>query len=539
MICPNCGKECGEDEYFCRKCGTKVGNFTTSNNSESKINTDYSDKSGFNNIVGGMVDEKNVEDVNGNTIDTSHLMANEEVTASFKDPSKEKPVELGSVDDDFGMMEPEDEQDAGKVYESSSVENTKPEKKKNTKMIALISLGAAVLTIVIVFLALYFYHTNRFEKFYNAGTILYNEGEKTKNTTKFLDARTQYIQAGHDAFTSGQKEKVYNMLYATDEMIGGYDKEEIECMEALVDIDDENIEYYKNLIILYQNNDMDDKISGLIASAPTKLQDELKKFDGTIPACNYPEGKYSKPLEIELTATDDVTIYYTLDGSKVSDSQTRKEYKEPFMMSDEGVFTLRAASKSKNGKFSKEFQGKYELDFGIVKEPSVNLDSGKYTEQKKIKVTCDPGCNVYYTKDGTTPTQKSKLYTKGIKMPKGTSLFYFVAINKDGVSSGVVTRAYDYSPDFSFSYDEALNALSTELVSNNIFEEKNGSFKNGDIGYLNYKSVEEMDGAFYYIIQCEITDKKGKTKSTEYYGVSTDSGHVEKVKRSGGKYKIK
>ena len=208
------------------------------------------------------------------------------------------------------------------------------------------------------------------------------------------------------------------------------------------------------------------------------------------------------------------------------------------MLSNEGQYTLRAASKSKNGKFSKEFQGKYELDFGSVKEPSVNLDSGKYTEQKKIEVSCDPGCTIYYTKDGTTPTDKSKQYKKAIKMPKGTSLYYFVAINKDGVSSGVVTRAYDYSPDFSFSYDEALNALSSSLVSSNVFEEKNGTFKNGDIGYLNYKSVEEMDGAFYYIIQCEICDEDGNTKSTSYYGVSTDSGHVEKVNRSGGKYTI-
>ena len=102
----------------------------------------------------------------------------------------------------------------------------------------------------------------------------------------------------------------------------------------------------------------------------------------------------------------------------------------------------------------------------------------------------------------------------------------------------MITRAYDYSPDFSFSYDEALNALSSNLVSNNIFESKDGTFKNKNIGYLNYKSVEEMDGAFYYVIQVEICDKNGKTKSTSYYGVSTDSGHVEKVNRSGGKYSI-
>ncbi len=530
MICPNCGKECAEDEYFCRKCGTKVGNFQFAVNNDEKAHEDYSETSGFNNIVGGIPEEKTVEDDLGKTIDTSHILDGERVTASFKDPSKEKPIELGSVDDDFGMID-DDDKDAGKEYESSSVEGVKPEKKKKTKLIILCVLVAVLIAIFGTIGVIYATKTSKFNRFYNAGTVLYNQ----KN---YPDARTQYIQAASNAFTSGQKIKAYKMVYATDEMIGGYDKEEIAYMEALVDLDDENVEFYKDLIILYQNNGMDSKIGELVSSAPKKVQAELKNFDGTIPTCNYKEGKYAKPLEIELSATDDVKIYYTLDGSKVEDSQTRKEYKKPIMLSDEGQYNLRAASKSKNGKFSKEFQAKYELDFGSVKEPSVNLDSGKYTEQKKIEVTCDSGCEIYYTKDGTTPTEKSKKYEKAIKMPKGTSLYYFVAINKDGVSSGVVTRAYDYSPDFSFSYDEALNALSSSLVSSGDFEEKNGTFKNGNIGYLNYKSVEEIDGAFYYVIQVEITDKKGKTKSTSYYGVSTDSGHVEKVNRSGGKYTI-
>ena len=530
MICPNCGKECSEEEYFCRKCGTKVGNFKFAVDKEDNVQNDYSETSGFNNIVGGIPEAEAPDDDLGKTIDTSHILDNEEVTASFKDPSKEKPIELGSVDDDFGMIDADD-RDAGKIYESSSVDNVKPEKKKKKKMYVIIVLLAVVITVLATIGIIYLRDTSKYKKYYSSGEVFFNK----KNYT---DARTQFLQASSYAFTSDQKIKSYYKVYETDEILGGYDKEEITYMEALVDLDDDNVQYYKNLIILYQNNNLDSKIGELIASAPEDIQDELKRFDGSIPTVNYPGGKYAKPLEIELTATDDVTIYYTLDGSKVEDSQTRKEYKKPFMLSDEGQYNLRAATKNKNGKFSKELQAKYELDFSSVKEPSVNLDSGKYSEQKKIKVTCDPGCTIYYTKDGTTPTDKSKKYTKAIKMPKGTSLYYFVAINKDGISSGEVTRAYDYSPDFSFSYDEALNALSSNLVSNSIFESKDGSFKNKDIGYLNYKSVEEIDGAFYYVIQVEICDKNGKTKSTSYYGVSTDSGHVEKVNRSGGKYSI-
>ena len=147
MICPNCGKECSEDEYFCRKCGTKVGNFQFTANNDKKVEDDYSETSGFNNIVGGIPEEKTQEDDLGKTIDTSHILDNEQVTASFKDPSKEKPIELGSVDDDFGMIDDDDE-DAGKNYESASVEGVKPEKKKKTKLIVIGVLAAVLVAIL-------------------------------------------------------------------------------------------------------------------------------------------------------------------------------------------------------------------------------------------------------------------------------------------------------------------------------------------------------------------------------------------------------
>ena len=174
MICPNCGKECAEDEYFCRKCGTKVGNFQFAVDKEEKVQNDYSQTSGFNNIVGGIPEEKPLDDELGKTIDTSNILDGEKVTSSFADPSKEKPIELGSVDDDFGMIDPDDK-DAGKKYESSSVDNVEPEKKKKTKLIVLLVLAAVLVAILGTIGVIYATKTSKFNKFYNAGTVLYNQ----------------------------------------------------------------------------------------------------------------------------------------------------------------------------------------------------------------------------------------------------------------------------------------------------------------------------------------------------------------------------
>lgn len=182
---------------------------------------------------------------------------------------------------------------------------------------------------------------------------------------------------------------------------------------------------------------------------------------------------------------------------------------------------------------------KYVLDFGSINPPVVSLDSGKYTESdKKIEVTADEGCKIYYTVDGTTPTNKSKRYKKAIKLPKGDSLYYFVAINEDGLASNVVTRAYNYSPEYKFSYDRALSTLSSNLASNKTFENKYGEFSNGDIAYFEYHSVEEIDNEYYYIIICDIEDKNGAVKSTKTYAVSADTGTCYNASVDGDSYKL-
>lgn len=89
--------------------------------------------------------------------------------------------------------------------------------------------------------------------------------------------------------------------------------------------------------------------------------------------------------------------------------------------------------------------------------PVVSIDSGVYDTQKKITVTADADCKIYYTKDGSIPDSKSTEYTKEIKMPKGNTVFSFIAMNSEGIYSKVVTRVYDYEEVYEYSYDQAVS----------------------------------------------------------------------------------
>lgn len=523
MICPKCGSECGDNQMFCTKCGTKINTFVNNFSNDKEV---LKQDSPFEDIIGGAsLEEEDDEEV--------HKNLNRDLKVSHRTEQLSR-----SDDQDFFGEEPKPKAKHKQSYNSKPAQKNygRPygKKKTNKKKIIIIVIAAVLAVLLAVITTIEIKKTTmtkKFDRYYAQGNVYYDAGN-------YKDAKTQYINASNNAFTKEQKVKAYEMVYKIDAIIGGYDEEEITYLESLVELDSTNIEYYKALIILYQNNEQESKIEPLIASAPTALQEELENFDGTIPSANIKEGSYDKPIKVELSATDDVTIYYTTDGSSVSDSSTKKEYISPIKLEEEGIYTVRALSVDKNGKSSKEMSIKYTLDFGSVNPPSVNLVSGKYTEQKKIEVTADEGCTIYYTTDGTMPTSKSKKYKEAITMPKGDSLYYFIAIDGDGVESSVTTRAYDYAPEYSYSYDDALSALTASLVSANKLENKYGEFRNGDIAYFEYEKIQEIEKDYYYLITCETEDKNGVGKSTDYYAVSCDTGKCYRVKRNGDSYTL-
>ena len=79
--------------------------------------------------------------------------------------------------------------------------------------------------------------------------------------------------------------------------------------------------------------------------------------------------------------------------------------------------------------------------------PKASVASGNYTEAFKVKLTCAaPNAEIYYTTDGTIPTQESKKYTKAITISKTTTL-KFAAYAPDKSRSRVVTAKYVIQED--------------------------------------------------------------------------------------------
>ena len=77
----------------------------------------------------------------------------------------------------------------------------------------------------------------------------------------------------------------------------------------------------------------------------------------------------------------------------------------------------------------------------VPEMPTVSLNPGEYTGTQKIKLATETkGADIYYTIDGTEPTEQSFKYTKEVSISK-TRVLKAIAV-KDGVSSEVLSANY-------------------------------------------------------------------------------------------------
>lgn len=78
-----------------------------------------------------------------------------------------------------------------------------------------------------------------------------------------------------------------------------------------------------------------------------------------------------------------------------------------------------------------------------VSAPKFSEEAGTYDSYISLKLTTSGKNKIYYTMDGTEPTQSSTEYTEEIKLEKeGEFMVKAIAVNEKGISSKVVTNEY-------------------------------------------------------------------------------------------------
>ncbi|MDM8525122.1 chitobiase/beta-hexosaminidase C-terminal domain-containing protein [Desulfococcaceae bacterium HSG8] len=157
---------------------------------------------------------------------------------------------------------------------------------------------------------------------------------------------------------------------------------------------------------------------------------------GTVetPGFSPSPGRYTGGQTVRLScATSGAVIHYTTDGTEPWENSP--VYSDPVSVS--ASTTIRAKGFKDGWKPSVTSAGTYTIT-GTVSSPVFSPAPGTYLTARSVTLSCDiAGASVYYTTDGTDPTEDSLLYTSPI--PVSSSMTIRAKAFKSGWGSSVVT----------------------------------------------------------------------------------------------------
>ena len=110
-----------------------------------------------------------------------------------------------------------------------------------------------------------------------------------------------------------------------------------------------------------------------------------------------------------------------------------------------GSYPIRISGpdKSTDGNYVYKYEGGT-LYVSAINAPTASPKGGNYTGGQSVTLRAGAGATIYYTLDGTTPTNKSSVYARPISLPNATKTTTIMAIAvKDGAQSGVMTETYN------------------------------------------------------------------------------------------------
>lgn len=299
---------------------------------------------------------------------------------------------------------------------------------KNKKARAGIIAGIIALVILIVFLVLYLTSYDHYVA----------KGKAADTKEEYTEALTYYNRA----IKKNDAKAKAKILAANDYMkLTEYDKAE-ELLLSVIEKDSDNVAAYKSLIVLYLTTGSYDKLDFLQAQVTNqKIIDLFNDHLVSAPVFSVDGGKYDDDVIIELHAKTG-KIYYTLDGSDPTDGGIL--YTEPFTLK-EGTTTVQAVCED-GEKVSEVIEKRYKISYADPEAPVVIPAGGSFTTPTTITVEVPEGASVYYTWDGTTPTQSSAKYTAPIDMMEGNNILSLLLVDKHGKTSSVSEYNYKYIP---------------------------------------------------------------------------------------------
>lgn len=311
----------------------------------------------------------------------------------------------------------------------------------------------------------------------------------------------------------------------------------IQLLYRGIEESDGNEELYRLLLtMLLENREYQEMYDLLQDCAYEEVKEEFSEYNSEVGRLSHEGGDYKEIIYLTLYDYSD-SVYYTLDGS-TPDSSSAK-YTSPIPLG-KGKHTVSFISYNKYGVAGKIIRNEYIVDTRVPLEPRVMPESGSFWRPQWIEVSVEPGTKVYYTTDGSKPTEESRLYEGVIPVPLGESRFSFVSVSSDGISGRITEREYQLSLYGSISVEEAEKILVEGLIFSGHLLDANGAIKDryGVFRYF-YLFPIELNGEYYHVFEEHYLENLINNPLGNYYGVNTKTKNIYPMNKDyTGKFHI-
>ena len=305
--------------------------------------------------------------------------------------------------------------------------------------------------------------------------------------------------------------------YAMDN-VGGYESQLLSMIDSGL-LNQEQLERaYSRLIQSYRARNDYQTIDELLNDCDNEnIRSTYQNLQARPPEFGFEEGFYHEILPLKLSSNTAGTIYYTMDGTEPDTSST--VYTAPIFL-DNGEYTIKAVFVNQYGLVSDVVTKRYQIEIQIPIAPDVMTASGEYSSPTMIQINCEEYETVYYTLDGTVPTDKSIRYTGPIPMPLGDSTFCFAIIEEDGIVGEVAERTYSLQLNTDIGVDMASITVYNEMLRTGRIQDYEGHA--GENGIYQYRfqypmTIGEED--YYIFAEMHVDETGGGIRTGSYYAV--------------------
>ncbi len=170
------------------------------------------------------------------------------------------------------------------------------------------------------------------------------------------------------------------------------------------------------------------------------------------PVISPVQGNYSSIQTIAITDNSpDTMIYYSMQGA--GGSVFNVQYSGPINVSTAGTTTITAYAGGAGYNDSEVVTASFYLNLPAAATPSISVPSGIYPNAQTVTITdATPGAMIYYTTNGSYPTQFSPQYTGPITVSSSAMLTAAAIATGDSMSAPASAQYVISSVAASFVY---------------------------------------------------------------------------------------